>query len=52
MASANLVLSNTRYLTLTIAIVIFPRIFNVGFANANDTISKGTIAMDRNSKRT
>ena len=52
MASANLVLSNTKYLTLTIAIVILPHIFNVGFADANNTTSKGTIAMDGKSKGT
>ena len=52
MASANLLLSNTQYLTLTIAIVIFPHIFNVGFADANNTTSKGARVMDGMSKGT
>ena len=52
MASTNLVLSNTKYLTLTIAIVIFPHIFNVGFADANNTTSKGARVMDGMSKGT
>ena len=52
MASANLVLSNTKYLTLTIAIVIVPHIFNVGFADANNTTSKGARVMDGMSKGT
>ena len=52
MASANLILSNTKYLTLTIAILIFPHIFNVGFAYANNTTSKGTRAIDGKSKGT
>ena len=46
MASVNLVLSNTKYLTLAIAIVIFPNIFNVGFADANNNTSKGIHAID------
>ena len=52
MASANLVLSNTKYLTLTIAIVILPHIFNVGFADANNTTSKETHVIDGISKGT
>ena len=52
MALANLILINTKYLTLIIAIVIFPRIFNVGFADANNTTSKGTSAMDGKFKGT
>ena len=52
MASANLVLSNTKYLTLTIAIVILPHIFNVGFADANNTTSKGTRVIDGKAKGT
>ena len=52
MASANLVLSNTKYLTLTIAIVIFPHIFNGGFVDAKNNTTNGIRAIDGKAKGT
>ena len=52
MASANLFSSNTKYLTLTIAIVIFIHILNVRFSDANNNTLKGIAAIDGKSKGT